>query len=460
MDAGTRGTSSLGAPRRLSLKGVLVWALAASVAGLGIGLAIRIFSGAEGSAASALIPMSVVFANVAVFAAVMTVKFVLPKMSGFPAYMRIPLAIVMLIAGGVIGSGIAILINPFVVLYQMRNAVMVATINGAVALAVGLMTYTYDQMRSQIENVVAERSRLEQEMNIARRIQTELLPTQFPELPGWDIFGFSVPARQVGGDCYDVIEMGEGRLAITIGDVSGKGAPAAILMANVQAAVRALAESGIPAAHLVERVNTLVHGYTEDAVFVTFFYAVLNTRTQELTYVNAGHNPPCVLRASGEREYLDKGGLVVGVMPGIKYEQGTVALSIGDDLMLYTDGITEAMNVEEEMFGEERLEQLLVQHRHRSARDIEEHIYTEIVDFAEGAAQADDLTMVIVKRCSANAPTDNEEITETEAFSSSDSPREATGGSSAAQGASDSDRLGGPATAAPEGLIIEGVGTV
>jgi len=169
-------------------------------------------------------------------------------------------------------------------------------------------------------------------------------------------------------------------------------------MANVQAAVRALAESGVPPSQLVGRVNTLVHGYTEDSVFVTFFYAVLDTCTQRITYVNAGHNPPCVLRAGGKREYLDKGGLVVGVMPGIDYEEGTFSLDTGDDLVLYTDGVTEATNGEEEMFGEERLEELLVAHRHKSARDIEEQVYTEIRDFAAGAAQADDLTMVVVKR--------------------------------------------------------------
>ena len=135
---------------------------------------------------------------------------------------------------------------------------------------------------------------------------------------------------------------------------------------------------------------------------------------------------------------------------------GTVTLNTGDDLVLYTDGVTEAMNGDEEMFGEERLEELLVAHRHKSARDIEEHVYTEIRDFAAGAAQADDLTMVVVKRFDENTPSDREN--NEKAFSSSDSPREAIGGSSAAQGASDSDRLGGPATAAPAGLAIEGVG--
>ncbi|MCK5597446.1 MAG: SpoIIE family protein phosphatase, partial [Candidatus Eisenbacteria sp.] len=132
-------------------------------------------------------------------------------------------------------------------------------------------------MRIQIEQEAAERGKLEHEMNIARDIQMALLPKTFPSLPGLDMFAFTVPARHVGGDCYDVIDIGEGRLAITIGDVSGKGTPAAILMANVQAAVRALSESKVPAAELITRVNRLVHGYTEDSVFITFFYSVLDT---------------------------------------------------------------------------------------------------------------------------------------------------------------------------------------
>ena len=265
-------------------------------------------------------------------------------------------------------------------------------------------------------------------MNIARDIQMELLPKTFPRTSGIDMFAFSVPARHVGGDCYDVIDVGEGRLAITIGDVSGKGTPAAILMANVQAAVRALAESKIPAGELIGRVNRLVHGYTEDSVFITFFYSVLDTRTGELIYVNAGHNPPCILRRDGRREYLDAGGLVIGIMPGSEYEVGRVNLGAGDDLVLYTDGVTEATNPDDEMFGEERLEDLLLKHRHSSAREIEEQVYTSIKDFAAGASQADDLTMVIVKM----APdTSTQESTE-----DPDSPRRAKGGSPAARGAS------------------------
>jgi serine phosphatase RsbU (regulator of sigma subunit) len=408
------------------------------VVGLAVGGAIHLF--AEGDiTARGLVPMSIVFANVVGFAAVLTARFVLPRYSGLPTFLRIPLAGLTLVAGGVLGSGLAMLVNPLVILYQMRLALMVLTVNGVLALAVGLITYTYEQMRTEIEKEASERGMLEQEMNIARDIQMELLPKTFPKLPGLDMFAFTVPARHVGGDCYDVIDVGDGKLAITIGDVSGKGTPAAILMANVQAAVRALSESHVPAAELITRVNRLVHGYTEESVFITFFYSVLDTHTGEIIYVNAGHNPPCVLRADGSREYLDRGGLVVGILPGSEYEVGTTALHAGDDLVLYTDGITEAANPEDEMFGEERLEQLLIEHRHSSAREIEEQVYSSIKDFAAGAAQADDLTMVIVKMTA--------EATHEDAMEAPDSPRIAKGGSPAARGASESGDLWGPATA-------------
>ena len=419
-------------------RAVWLWALGNSLAGLAVGVAIYLFAESD-TTVRGLIPMSIVFANVVGFAAVLTARFVLPKYSGLPVYLRIPLAGLTLVAGGVLGSGLAILVNPLVVLYQLRIGLMVLTVNGVLALAVGLVTYTYEQMRIQMEQEAAERGKLEYEMNIARDIQMELLPKTFPKLTGLDMFAFTVPARHVGGDCYDVIDIGGGRLAITIGDVSGKGTPAAILMANVQAAVRVLSESRVPAVELITRVNKLVHGYTEDGVFITFFYSILDTRTGQVVYVNAGHNPPCILRRDGSREYLDRGGLVIGVMPNSEYEEGHATLFAGDDLVLYTDGVTEAENTEDEMFGEERLEQLLVEHRHASAREIEEEVYRSVKDFAAGAPQTDDLTMVIVKM-TAGAKT--EDITD-----APDPPGIANSGPPAARGAPATGALWGPATA-------------
>ena len=433
------GGTSLTVPRKLSGRTVGLWIASSTVAGLGIGAGILLFAGGQ-AASGSLMLMSVVFANVVGFVALLTVRFVLPRYSGLPAYVRFPLAVATLLGGGVLGSGLALLVNPLVVLYQVRLALMVVTLNGVLALVVGALTYVYEYMRSRIEDEAAARGRLEHEMNVARDIQMELLPKTFPNISGLDVFGFTVPARHVGGDCYDVIDVGDGRLAITIGDVSGKGTPAAILMANMQAAVRALSESGVPPARLIEKANGLVHKFTEDSVFVTFFYGVLDTRSGRLDYVNAGHNPPCVLRRDGNKEYLDRGGIVVGIMPEASYEEGTIELGAGDDLVLYTDGITEAANTDDEMFGEARLEAALTEYRHGSAREIEERVYSRIKDFTAGAAQTDDLTMVIVKMTAGSA--------EEESVPEAESPRQAEGGPSAARGAPATGDLRGPAVAA------------
>lgn len=438
MRRGERGITSRHPSARLGGRTIALWAVANSVAGLLIGSGILLFANGEAMNGS-LVVMSVVFANVVGFTALVTVRFVLPRYSGMPAYVRLPLAFATLLGGGVLGSGLAMLVNPLLILYQVRLAAMVITVNGVLALIVGALVYAYELLRGQVENESAERARLEREMEVARSIQLGLLPKTFPSIPGLDMFAFSVPARHVGGDCYDIIDIGDGRLAITIGDVAGKGTPAAILMANVQAAVRVLSESGIAAGRLMEKVNSLVHRSTEDSGFITFFYCVLNTRTGHLQYVNAGHNPPCVLRADGGKDYLELGGVVIGVMPGMTYEEGETLLRAGDDLVLYTDGITEATNPDDEMYGEVRLEEVLLAHRHASAREIEERVYSNVKEFTDGAAQADDLTMVIVKMTG--------DLMENESLPGGESPHQATGGPSAARGAPATGNLRGSAMA-------------
>jgi hypothetical protein len=383
--------------------------------------------------------MSVVFANVVGFTAMLTVRFVLPRYSGLPVSVRIPLAVVSLVAGGVFGSALAILINPLIVLYQMRFALMIVTVNGVLALAVGLVTYTYEQMRRQIEAAAVVHARFEQEMALAREIQMDLLPKSYPRVPGLEMFGFTVPARHVGGDCYDVIDLGHGRLGITIGDVSGKGTPAAILMANVQASVRALAETGMPESLLIERVNRVVCASTDDNAFITFFYCVVDSNTGELSYVNAGHNPPFVLRPDGTRTELTEGGLVLGFAPGARYAEGRIALAPGDALVMFTDGVTEATNESGEMYGEARLYDVIAQHRASGPREIEERVYASVTRFADGAPQTDDLTMVVVKMSGGGRTADMNR--------GSDSPLEARGGPSAARGLPHAGGLRGPAEA-------------
>jgi sigma-B regulation protein RsbU (phosphoserine phosphatase) len=193
------------------------------------------------------------------------------------------------------------------------------------------------------------------ELDEAREIQASLLPACLPEAPGVGLAAHWQPAKQVAGDYYDAFPLDGGRLAVCVADVTGKGMPAALLMSNLQATVKAFAPSmGSPAA-LCARVNRVLSAQITLGRFITFFYAELETGGRALRYANAGHNPPLLLRAGGAAEWLDAGGPLLGVVPDAGYEEATTALAPGDTLVLYTDGITEAQAATGELFGEERL---------------------------------------------------------------------------------------------------------
>ncbi len=238
-----------------------------------------------------------------------------------------------------------------------------------------------------------EKQRLEEELAIAHDIQKRLLPQQPPQLEGLDLFGLNWPSKQVGGDYYDFFEIDNDRLVLTIGDVSGKGVPAALLMANLQASLHALIHAGWPLHKTVARINDLVFRNTAVDKFITFFIAVLDLRTRTLTCVNAGHNPPILLR--GEQAHkLQVGGLLLGMMGNVAYEEETWQLQPDDWLVLYTDGVSEAMNPEDEEFTEHRVEAVMRQHRGASAQEMLEALATAVQDFSQGAPQADDITLV------------------------------------------------------------------
>ena len=245
-----------------------------------------------------------------------------------------------------------------------------------------------------------EKQRMEDELMIARDIQKGLLPSVLPVIPGLDIAATNISSKQVGGDYYDVIAAPEDKYIIAIGDVSGKGTPAALLMANLQATIRALVPLNIPLAELTERVNDLMCQNTGGNKFVTFFWALLDPDKMSLTYVNAGHNYPYLLHADGTIDRLDKGGMILGVMKSIApYEQETVALGKGDLLVLFTDGVSEAMSKESEEFGEERLESVIRAHASMSAQAVSVAIHHHVQEHTKGAPQSDDITMMIVKCC-------------------------------------------------------------
>ena len=243
-----------------------------------------------------------------------------------------------------------------------------------------------------------EKQRLEDELAIARDIQKGLLPNVLPSMPGLDIAATNISSTVVGGDYYDVIPVPDGRHVIAIGDVSGKGYPAALLMANLQATIRALVPTGLGLAELTARVNDLMCDNTGSDKFVTFFWAFVDTTARSLTYVNAGHNPPYLQRADGSLVRLDRGGMILGVLKtSTPYEAATVDLRPGDALVLFTDGVSEAMNREGVDYGEKRLEGVIGRCRRCSAEETAEAIHRDILEYAGGAPQSDDVTMMIIK---------------------------------------------------------------
>jgi serine phosphatase RsbU (regulator of sigma subunit)/pSer/pThr/pTyr-binding forkhead associated (FHA) protein len=254
---------------------------------------------------------------------------------------------------------------------------------------------------AKIENVrlleeSLEKRRMEEDMRMAAEIQTGLLPRQAPRIPGWDLAGSNSPCRTVGGDYYDFAHE-RGRLLLALGDVSGKGTGAALLMTVLRAAVRAHWMEPL-LADAVARINRTVCQNVPSSKYVTFFLAALDPGSGRLDYVNAGHNPPILVRASGEVEKLAAGGLVLGIFEGVSYEGGAVFLEPGDVLVVYSDGVTETWDPDGEEFGEDKLIALTVARRLGGADEVQSAILAEIERFEQGARATDDRTLVVLKR--------------------------------------------------------------
>ena len=234
-----------------------------------------------------------------------------------------------------------------------------------------------------------------QELEKAREIQEGLLPKKIPQVKGLEVAGAWQPARVVGGDYYDVLKFSERKMGICIGDVVGKGITAALLMANLQASFRAFAEEGVSPGALCGKLHGVISNNVATEKFVTFCYCTIDAGENRLTYASAGHCPPLVFRGSGEVLALKEGGTPLGILPGREYKDTEVRLEAGDRLVLYTDGLTEAMNAQEEEFGEPRLVELGRQNRALSATELLKVIREEVSGYSGGSFQ-DDFTLVVV----------------------------------------------------------------
>jgi sigma-B regulation protein RsbU (phosphoserine phosphatase) len=253
-------------------------------------------------------------------------------------------------------------------------------------------------LRSEIQAGRERRIKAERdlrELEEARRIQRTLLPAVLPQMDGFELAASWQPASGVGGDCFDAIRFSSHRLALSIADVVGKGIPAALLMSNLQAAVRAFATEAARPAELCERVNTILCGHISEGRFISFFYCVIDSEIGSLTYANAGHFPPALIKPDGTVIRLASGGPVLGVLAAGTYESGTVAFGAGDRLILYTDGITEARSESDEEFGDERLLSLAAEHRACSAPALQARLVDAVATFT-GRRFTDDATLIVL----------------------------------------------------------------
>jgi sigma-B regulation protein RsbU (phosphoserine phosphatase) len=240
--------------------------------------------------------------------------------------------------------------------------------------------------------------KFQEEMRLANDIQVNLLPKSKPQLSNYQIDGKSIPAKDVGGDYFDFIPLLNNDLVFCLGDISGKGIPAAILMANLQASLRGQTLMEIPCKDCVAFTNNLLYNSTDSNKYATLFYGVLHASENKITFCNAGHNEPILIDQVGNVTRLKEGGIVVGILPGMIYEEKTIDFTADALLVVYSDGITEAMDSKEEEFGEERLINLIKENKNLSPSDLINLIISTVNDHAGIAEQMDDMTLVIIKR--------------------------------------------------------------
>jgi phosphoserine phosphatase RsbU/P len=272
----------------------------------------------------------------------------------------------------------------------------------------GIISFAYTQSKERLERRNTELQRSlelsaaklevqEEDLRRAREIQESLLPKAIPQVPGFELAAAWQPARAVGGDYYDVVRLDQNRLGVCIADVVGKGVSAALLMANVQAIVRAFAGGSESPAQLCDRVNSVLCGNIDIGKFVTFFYGVLDASQRTFQYCNAGHPRPIVLSSDSIRE-LSEGGAVLGVFPNWKYEDATIELCSGDRLLLFTDGITEAAAADGQEFGEDKLAEVVKSSHIVSAAELNARVLARVNEFCAGHFQ-DDATLLVIATC-------------------------------------------------------------
>jgi len=252
--------------------------------------------------------------------------------------------------------------------------------------------------RATMHEKMIKNQRLEEQLNVARQIQLTFIPKHDPVIEGYDVSGVNIPSGEVGGDYFDFIKIIDNQIGIAIADVSGKGIPAALLMASFRASLIAEIRNNYAIRTICSKVNSLMYESVEGGNFVTAFYGVLDSKNNIFTFSNAGHNRPIMLRGDGSIEYLSEGGLAMGVIDGSEYEERPIFLQSGDTIVFFTDGVTEVNNSEGEEFGDKHLIEALREFKDLPAHEIHREIYKKIKDYAAPDHNFDDLTMIILKK--------------------------------------------------------------
>jgi phosphoserine phosphatase RsbU/P len=265
-----------------------------------------------------------------------------------------------------------------------------------------LLTIIAGQSANVIENsrLFEEEKKLmqiQQEIQVASEIQKNLLPQEIPSIEGYDIYAVNIPAREVGGDYYDFIKISETKTAIALGDVSGKGLPASMLMANLQATLRGQLLFCNCAKDCVKRANSMLFRSTDTSKFVTLFFGILDVEQHTLTYCNAGHNEPIFIQNDNKNK-LDKGGMLLSIFEQIDYDEEEILFDKGSTLVVFTDGITEAMNEQQEEYGDARLEKLIENNPTVTSQELVTKILSDVQNFSFGVPQFDDITLMVIKR--------------------------------------------------------------
>ena len=256
-----------------------------------------------------------------------------------------------------------------------------------------------DVQMKLVEQTAREKERIERELQIAHEIQKSFLPIKAPEIPGYEMAGINLPAREVGGDFYDFIDLGDNKTGIVIADVSGKGVPAALFMGISKTLLRANVKRILDPVEALKEVNSILLDESDSGMFVTLFYAIIDSKDHSFTFINAGHNPPILQKKGDIQEFvlLEAKGIPVGVMEDMSLESKEIRLKENETVFLYTDGVTEAVNKKNEEFGTTRLQDILNRETDASADALIEAVVREIKQFAGALEQFDDITMVVLK---------------------------------------------------------------